>query len=247
MKLLLMADNDVGEIITRWLLANYRDDIALVVTTEANAIADQARAANVETIVFESDAQVARHLAQAGTTIDLGLLAWWPKLIREPLLNIATHGLVNTHPSLLPYNRGKHYNFWALIEQAPFGVTLHFVADGIDSGDIVAQREIAYGWEDTGETLFMKARESMVSLLQETYPLMRTLQIPRRTQDASAGSLHFARELDAASVFDIDQSYNARQLLNLLRARTFAGHPAAWFSDDNSEYEVRVDIRKRAR
>lgn len=247
MKLLLMADNVVGEVITRWLLSNYCDDVALVVTTEANSIADQARAANVATVVFESDAQVAQYLAHRGLSVDLGLLVWWPKLIREPLLTIATHGLINTHPSLLPHNRGKHYNFWALVEQAPFGVTLHFVADGIDSGDIVAQREIAYGWEDTGETLFLKAREAMVSLLQETYPALRTLQIPRQTQDASAGSLHFARELDSASEFDIDESYNARTLLNLLRARTFAGHPAAWFSDDNSEYEVRVDIRKRAR
>jgi len=242
-----MADNVVGAEITHWLLANYRDDVALVVTTGDNAISESARAATVPTIVFESDAQVAQHVAVAAMSIDLALVAWWPKLIRHPLLRVAKHGMINTHPSLLPHNRGKHYNFWALVEEAPFGVTLHFVEDGIDSGDIVAQQPIAYDWEDTGETLFVKARQAMVSLVAQTYPTLRTLSIPRRGQDTSLGSLHFARELDAASAFDINQSYSARHLLNVLRARTFAGHPAAWFADDNNEYEVRVDIRKRTR
>ena len=242
-----MADNRVGTEITRWLLEHYRDDLSLVVTTAENELFAVARAAAVDALVFESSVQVAEHLARTGAPIDLGVLAWWPTLIRQPLLGLPAQGFINTHPSLLPHNRGKHYNFWALVEQAPFGVSLHLVDDGVDSGDIVAQAPVAYDWEDTGGTLHAKACEEMLRLFRDTYPTLRTMHIPRKPQDLGRGSLHLARELDPASVIHLDESYRARDLLNLLRARTFPGHPACTFQDAGDEYEVRIHVTRKSR
>ncbi len=177
---------------------------------------------------------------------DIGVLAWWPKIIRRPLLAMPKQGFINTHPSLLPYNRGKHYNFWALVEQAPFGVSLHFVEEETDSGDIVTQANLPYDWGDNGATLYAKACHETVRLFKETYPIIRTLTIPRHKQDLSQGSFHYAWELEPASVIDLDQHYKARDLLNLIRARTFPGHPACWFSDAGSDYEVRIEIKRKA-
>lgn len=247
MRLLLLADHQVGFQVAQWLLNEHRSDVALVVTTADNAIATLARDAGVNTVVFQSDELLVEHIQSIGETIDVGLLAWWPRLVREPLISVAAHGLINTHPSLLPFNRGKHYNFWALVEEAPFGVSLHFVEPGIDSGDIIAQQNIDSSWEDTGESLYIRAQAAMVALVRETYPVIRSLDIPRSRQAPGAGSFHLARELEPASVFDINSQYTARHLLNVLRARTFAGHPAAWFTDDNNEYEVRVTIQRKQR
>ena len=185
-----------------------------------------------------------REIKAEGLTFDLGLLAWWPTLIKPVLINCAVHGFINFHPSLLPHNRGKHYNFWALAEGEPFGVTLHFVDEGVDSGDIVVQQEIAYDWTDTGGTLYRKAQREMVQLFCETYPMFRILDIPRKAQNLSEGSFHLAKELDQASHIDLEREYKARQLLNLLRARTFSGHPACWFEDKGEKYEVRIDIKR---
>ena len=56
----------------------------------------------------------------------------------------------------MPYNRGKHYNFWALrnicISESAYG----YVDQGIDIRHVVAQSTIPYDWEDTGETLLPK-------------------------------------------------------------------------------------------
>ncbi|MEP6766494.1 MAG: formyltransferase family protein [Gemmatimonadaceae bacterium] len=245
MKVVLMADDVVGLNVARWLLDNYRSDVALVVTMARNEIFDAAVAHGVSAIVFESDLQVVSYCQNNELAIDLGLVVWWPRIIREPLLALAREGFINTHPSLLPYNRGKHYNFWALVEQAPFGVTLHFINDDIDCGDVVAQSPINYSWEDSGETLFLKAREAMFDLVCDSYPRLRLSNIARQPQDASLGSFHFAKELESASVVDLDKSYPARDLLNLLRARTFAGHPSCWFADGNDQFEVRVNIRRK--
>ncbi|MCC6952955.1 MAG: formyl transferase, partial [Deltaproteobacteria bacterium] len=164
--------------------------------------------------------------------------------VRAPLMALPSQGFVNTHPSYLPYNRGKHYNFWALVEQCPFGVTLHFIDGGVDTGDIIAQQEIPYSWEDTGESLYRRAQIAMFELFRETYPHLRSGGITRHKQDLSVGTAHKANELENASRIELDRSYPARDLLNRLRARTFSGHPACWFEVGDEKFEVRIDIRK---
>lgn len=245
MKSILMADQDVGLEITQWLLSDYKQDIALVVTSSENEILEVVRQAKVPSLVFESTNQVHNYIQKSGIDLDIGFLVWWPKLIKHPLLKLPKQGFINTHPSLLPFNRGKHYNFWALVEQAPFGVSLHFAEDGIDNGNIVAQATIPYGWEDNGAALYKKAKYEIVNLFKETYPTIRTLNIPQQKQDLDRGSFHLADEIERASLINLDDSYRARDLLNLLRARTFVGYPACWFNDGINEYEVRVEITRK--
>jgi methionyl-tRNA formyltransferase len=245
MKLLLLADGYVGLEIAKWLIANFPKDVGLIVTTTDNDVAAVARDAEARSLVFQSSAQIAEFAAKEGLSFDLGLLAWWPKMIRAPLLDLPRRGFVNTHPSLLPHNRGKHYNFWSIVERVPFGVSLHMVEQGVDSGDIVAQTELPCGWEDTGGTLFYKARDAMLKLVQDTYPKLRGLDFKLRPQDLAAGTLHHSSELEGASSIELDKTYTARELLNLFRARTFPGYPACTFSDGDASYEVRVEIKRK--
>lgn len=240
MRSLLFADGEVGLQILRFLLDQYREDVQGVVVTDANDLLGVAESAGVNVHVYSTPEDF---LAWAPSGCDLGILAWWPKILKKSVLNAARLGFINTHPSLLPHNRGKHYNFWAIVEQAPFGVTLHWVDEGIDTGHIVAQQPIPYGWTDTGETLYRKAQESIFTLFSETYPLLRTGNIESSRQ-LGPGSFHYASELESASHIDLDAQYQARHLLNLLRARTFSGYPSCWFVDDGEKYEVTVNIRK---
>lgn len=99
--------------------------------------------------------------------LDLIILAWWPYILKEALIKIPKIGCLNFHPSYLPYNRGKHPNFWSLVEDVPFGVSLHFVDTGIDSGSIAFQKIVPKSWEDTGKTLHEKGKREIVKLFQE--------------------------------------------------------------------------------
>ena len=242
-----MAHAAVGLEIFRWLGQHHASDLSLVVTVEEDEIYHEARRLGIQCCALSSVPDVEAYAKSLGREFDLGLLAWWPRLIRQPLIDLPKHGFLNTHPSLLPHNRGKHYNFWAIVEQAPFGVSLHFVDPGIDSGDIIAQQEIPYGWEDTGETLYFKAQAAMVRLFTSVYPQIRGLHIDRRAQDPKLGSFHLGKEIDEKSEIVLDQSTTARELLNLLRARTFEGHPSCRFTEGGDQYEVQVKIRKVTR
>lgn len=239
-----MCDGQVGNEIAQWLIDNYPGDIRAVVTVSENQSYSAARSRGIPSLTYKSEPELLQALATV-EPIDLGVLAWWPKIISPALIAMPEYGFINTHPSLLPYNRGKHYNFWALVEQVPFGVSLHYVDEGIDSGDVVAQSLIPYDWEDTGETLYAKAGHTMVDLFKAVYPKLRAQELPRIKQCLSWGSLHYASEIEPASKVDLDKTYRARDLINLLRARTFSGHPACWFEDDGATYEIRIEIRRK--
>lgn len=240
MKLVLFADGGVGLNIVQYLVDNYPQDIALVVTTQENEIYSELKKKNIPVTVFESVENV---IFQLSAGVDLGILAWWPKILKGPLLEFPRLGFINTHPSLLPYNRGKHYNFWALVEQVPFGVTLHRVDAGIDTGDIVSQQEIAYDWRDTGESLYFKAQKAMLDLFCETYPVLRKGDVASRPQNKEVNSFHLSSEIEKASNIDLDAMYRGRDLLNLLRARTFEGYPGCWFEENGKRYEISIVIR----
>ena len=243
--IVIFADAEVGFSSIQWLIKNYKSDLAMIVTTSCNQIFDLAKSNGVASHVYKDDISYLQLINAEKTFCDLGLLLWWPKIISPSIINSVRHGFVNTHPSLLPFNRGRNYNFWALVEGCPYGVSIHMVEEGIDCGDIISQKKINYTWEDTGETLYFKAIEGMKELVFDTYPLLRELRFPRKSQDLSKGSFHFSSELEPASTITLDQLTTARQLFNVLRARTFKGYPACRFLENGVEYEVRINITER--
>lgn len=176
--------------------------------------------------------------------LHLGLLAWWPYIVRSQVIEIPRSGILNFHPSLLPYGRGKDPNFWSFVEGTPFGVTLHFIDEGIDTGPIAFQREIPVTWEDTGASLYEKALFEMIQLFKDHYAAILGGSIPRIPQDDRVATSHRRAELHDASRIQLDANYSGRELLNLIRARTFPPHPAAWFVDPSGTFEVRIEIRK---
>lgn len=176
--------------------------------------------------------------------IDIAILAWWPYIISEELINVANEGFLNFHPSLLPYNRGKDPNFWSIVENTPFGVSIHWVEPEIDSGPIAFQRRIEKSWVKTGADLYNTAQEEIVNLFIRNYRRIKNGHIPREPQDDSKATYHERSELDQASEIELDKEYTARNLLNLIRARTFPPHPGAWFTDDDVRYEVRISVNK---
>ena len=131
-KLVLFADKKVGCECTRFLLEEYSDLVGLIVLMDRNnSVYDVLKEYDYpdESVLYWSD------LSQDKKTVnsilcykpDMFILAWWPKLLKSNLINIPHLGCLNFHPSLLPHNQGKHPNFWSIVEETPFGVTLHFI------------------------------------------------------------------------------------------------------------------------
>ncbi len=86
--------------------------------------------------------------------VDLIILAGWMRIITPKLIEAYPNKIINLHPSLLPKYKGLH-----AIEQAMesgdniTGVSVHFVNEELDGGEIILQEEVPILPKDTVETL----------------------------------------------------------------------------------------------
>jgi methionyl-tRNA formyltransferase len=161
---------------------------------------------------------------------DLLWIADYRYLLPQSLLDLAPLGAVNLHPSLLPLYRGRAALNWALLHgESEVGLTAHFVDEGVDSGDIIAQRSVA-----------IDAREDIGDALSKLYPLYTDLSIevaaafrngavPRTRQAPGSWPIWPRRRPDDGL---IDWSASAESVANLVRAvaRPYPG-AFSWLAD----------------
>jgi len=163
-------------------------------------------------------------------------------LFRAPFLASFPRGVVNLHPSLLPYNRGQYPNVWSILEGTPAGVTFHYIDAGVDTGDIIAQRQVDVAPTDTGETLYRKLERAGLELFREAWPAFREGRAPRQPQSGAPGTSHRTSDVAAVDEIDLERTYTARALIDLLRARTFPTHRGAYFRAGGQKVYLRLQL-----
>lgn len=82
----------------------------------------------------------------------------YDQILREAILALPPRGTLNCHAGALPFYRGRNPLTWALINgETEFGITVHWVDLGIDTGDIVRQIKVPISATDTYATLLKTA------------------------------------------------------------------------------------------
>jgi methionyl-tRNA formyltransferase len=175
---------------------------------------------------------------------ELGMSVMFGYLLKKDFLDLLPRGCMNLHPGFLPYNRGAHPNVWSIVEKTPAGVTLHYVDEGIDTGDIVQQKAVPISCSDTGESLYHKLEISALELLRETWPAIESGGIRQVAQGRGEGTFHKQADLARIDEIHLDQSYKAEDLLNVLRARTFPPYPGAFFRHNGKKVHIRVQFEE---
>ena len=97
--------------------------------------------------------------------------------------------LINLHISLLPWNRGADANLWSFLDDTPKGVSIHYVDEGVDTGPLLAQRELHFRADETLRSSYNKLTTAMEDLFFVTWPSIRAGQQSALAQRAG-GSLH---------------------------------------------------------
>jgi phosphoribosylglycinamide formyltransferase 1 len=100
--------------------------------------------------------------------VEVVVLAGFMRVLREPMLAAFSRRIVNIHPSLLPKFPGLEAWKQALAANEKWtGVTVHYVDEKIDHGDIIAQRRVPVMSDDTPESLHARIREVEHALYPE--------------------------------------------------------------------------------
>lgn len=144
----------------------------------------------------------------------------WTRLVSAEVLNIPRYGCFGMHASLLPKYRGRAPVNWALIKnEQETGNTMMLLDEGVDTGDIVAQKRLAIKLSDTCETLYEKVAAAGKDMLREFIPKLQSGAFTRTPQtDRDALTLPKRRPEDGL----IDWGKSSLALFNWVRALT---HP----------------------
>src|SRR5215208_6009965 len=102
-----------------------------------------------------------------GLGLDYIVCVHFPYILRRPVLDAAKAGVLNLHPSYLPYNRGWHTPTWAILDGTPAGASLHYVDESLDTGDLVCQKQAEIDPSDTAHTLYAKLKLLEVQVFKE--------------------------------------------------------------------------------
>ncbi len=108
------------------------------------------------------------------------------QLLTGKILELPTLGAVNVHASLLPKYRGPAPIHWALIQgESVTGITTILMDAGMDTGDILLQREVTIRPDETAGSLHDHLAETGASLLVETLDLLKRDALRATVQDES--------------------------------------------------------------
>ena len=246
MRTLLFVNNWVGSQVVAWLRERGETLVGLVMHPEGRQRYGReilAAAALPSERVFDGSRLDTPETLAALRALepDIGVSAYFGYILRRPILSLPAAGCVNLHPAYLPYQRGANPNVWSLLEEGtPAGATLHYMDEGVDTGDIIHQRQLVVAPTDTGATLYRRLELLALEVFQEGWPLLAAGT--RRPQDPSAGCTHRMRDLAPLDEIHLDESYRARDLINLLRARTFPPYHGAYFRAGQKKVYIRIEL-----
>jgi len=116
-------------------------------------------------------------------------------LIRDDVLANYEKRIINLHPSFLPWGKGYYPNYFSIKNREPFGVTIHYIDAGIDTGDIICQTRLFLTQDDTLRTTYDRCREALVSLLDQNWKDIRSGKVIPMKQDES-GSLRYKKDFE---------------------------------------------------
>jgi len=100
---------------------------------------------------------------------DLIVSLYTMQLYRRPILDIPPLGTINAHPSLLPDYRGLEVFFWQMANgETHSGVSVFYVGEGIDHGEVLRQRSVPIASSDSMEDVYNNVTEAAAELLCDT-------------------------------------------------------------------------------
>ena len=243
-KVAVFADREIGKSLLKFFLKNKKYSLRLLICTKKNKkLFNQFK---VNKLFFEKKRKIYfwKKISKIikEDNIQILLLLWCPYIVPKNICKFKKLTIINLHPSYLPYGRGKDANFWSIVENSPYGVSIMKVNQGIDSGNYFVKKKINYNFFDTGFSLYNKALKEMKLLFKKIIFNILEKKINSKKQNLSTGSYHKREEMKKISEIKLNKFYKAKDLINILRAKMFPKHKPAFFIHNKKKYFIKIKI-----
>lgn len=169
---------------------------------------------------------------------DLFVSMSFNQIFKLEIINLPQHKTINCHAGKLPFYRGRNILNWVLInDEREFGITVHYVDKGIDTGDIILQQVYPIDDSDTYQTLLEKAHHECAHLLYQAISQIQNGQVRITKQtDIHPVGLYCGQRRAGDELIVWNQS--SRDLFNFIRAICRPGPMARGFLNGS---EMRIN------
>ncbi len=131
-------------------------------------------------------------------------------IIPKEIIDCVNGNAINMHISFLPYNRGANPNVWSFLEDTPKGVTIHYIDEYIDTGDIIVQREVFIDEEiETLKSSYGRLHREIQKLFKENWDNIKSGEVTPVAQPRK-GTLHFTKEFLDLEQFIQEKGWDTR-------------------------------------
>lgn len=164
---------------------------------------------------------------------DLFVSMSFNQIFRLEALALPKLGVINCHAGKLPFYRGRNILNWALInDEKEFGITVHYVDEGIDTGDIIKQRSYPISDHDDYNSLLEIAYLECASILFDSIKEIQ-LGISERIKQETIDAVGFYCGRRGVGDEIINWNQTSRNLFNFIRSISKPGPIATTFIKDN--------------
>lgn len=243
------GDRDISIWTLEYLLSQKAAPVALMVSDEAKATHAEALKSlcpfldnnHIFSGVAFRNSESINTLKQLNLDYIIGI--HFPYLIPDGILTIPKQGVINLHPAFLPFNRGWHTPSWAILDESPYGATLHFMDEEVDTGDIIHQHTLEISDGDTADSLYQRVKLLELQVFEEAWPHLANETYSRTPQKKLEGTVHKRTDLASHSFINLDQMVKAGDLIRKLKALTTNNtKEAAYYDVGNKRYRIQVRI-----
>jgi len=141
--------------------------------------------------------------------LDIILSIGYAQIIKKEILEHPKIGIINAHPAPLPKYRGRYSTMFAIMNNEKIhGITFHFMNDGIDSGDILLQKQFQIEENETGKSLYMKSSEIILNEFKKLLPMINKNELPKRISQKEEDSSYYKKEIPNNGYIDLDWEYD---------------------------------------
>ena len=165
---------------------------------------------------------------------DVIVTAAFGQMLSREFLEIAPYGVINVHASLLPKYRGSSPIQWAVVNgETETGITIMKTAYKMDSGDIITQKEVAIGEDETAGELFEKLSRAGAPELVKALDLLEDGKATFTPQDESKATYFPMLKKEDG---EVDFSLPAHDVV--CRVRGFNPWPSAFTSAGGKRIKI---------
>lgn len=172
--------------------------------------------------------------------LDLGLSCRFGKIIKADIIDCFSIGIINMHGGLLPEFSGLYSANFSVLYGAPKGGgTLHWIDEGIDTGDIIKRCEFNIEPDDTGFSVFQKTQLALFQGLIDILPEVINGTAPRlpiKEMIKNGYMFRYFKKNSISTYKEIQISkLNSDEASRIIRAFDFPGYEPAYIIDSKGK------------